>query len=171
MAIDNPHISPDEIAEAKKELDEKSFKQEYLAQWQSFVGLAYYCFDETKHIKKQPDINFGQPLIMSWDFNVNPTSLLLSQNSYGKHRFLREYSFKNSSTEATIKAFAEDYKDKISSLNLIIRGDAAGNNRSSNTGRSDYHYLKEALDHYGFNYKMEVPIVSCNLLKGSIKSR
>ena len=155
--VDNPYISKDEIEEAKKELDAKSFMQEYLAQWQSFVGLAYYCFDENKHIKKQPEVDYSKPLVLALDFNVNPTSLLLSQTSYGKKRYLKEYSFKNSSTEATIKAFAEDFKGKENYLRLIIRGDASGNNRSSNTGRSDYFYLKEQLDHYGFQYTMEVP--------------
>lgn len=154
---DNPYIPKEEIEAAKRELDELSFRQEYEAAWMSKEGLAYYNFCENKHIKKQPEPTHSLPLILCWDFNCSPTSLLLCQNRDGKHRVLKEYSFKNSSTEETIRAFAEDFKDQADMYNLVIRGDAAGNNRSSNTGRSDYHYLREALDHYGFRYVMQVP--------------
>jgi PBSX family phage terminase large subunit len=154
---DNPYIPKEEIEAAKRELDEMSFRQEYEAAWMSKEGLAYYNFDETKHVKTQPPIQPNVPLILCFDFNTNPTTLLLAQSYQGFLSVKKEYSFKNSSTEATIKAFVDDFIGIKSSLNLIIRGDAAGNNRSSNTGRSDYHYVKEALDHYGFNYKMEVP--------------
>lgn len=154
---DNPFINPDEIEDAKKELDPKSFEQEYLAKWVSFDGLAYYTFDETKHVKRQPPINYELPISMSFDFNVNPTSLILIQHEDKKHRVKREYSFKNSSTVKTVESFCDDYKDHKDKIDLRINGDASGASRRSGTGFSDYHYIKELLTHAGFKYTMCVP--------------
>lgn len=153
---DNPYIDPQEIEDAKLELDEKSFIQEYEAEWQSFEGLAYYNFNENTHIVKQPEINPSIPLHLAFDFNVNPTTLLLSQMDGAMLRYKREYSFKNSSTEKTVEAFCEDYKDKASYLQIKIRGDSAGKSRASTTGRSDYQYAQEILDSYGFKWSFEV---------------
>lgn len=154
--LDNPFLDPVEIENAKKELDEKSFKQEYEAEWQSFEGLAYYNFDENVHIVKQPEITAELPLHLCFDFNVNPTTLLLSQPHEGMLRYKKEYSFKNSSTESTVEAFCLDFLNKREHLKLNIRGDATGSSRSANTGRSDYYYVQQILTKYGFRYNYEV---------------
>ena len=162
--IDNPYIDPEEIEEAKMELDEKSFAQEYLAEWISFEGLAYYNFSENTHIKKQPEFDDSLPVIMHLDFNVNPTTLVLAQkdNSANKDnvqmlRYKKEYSFPNSSTEDTLNAFVNDYRDKAGTWHIKIRGDAAGHSRKSTTGYSDYKYVHEILSNAGFDFEHQVP--------------
>lgn len=152
---DNPGIPREEIENAKRELDERSFKQEYEAAWESFEGLVYYCFDENQHIKPQPPINFELPLALTFDFNVNPTSLLLIQNQE-VHRVKKEYSLKNSSTIETCKRFCEEFKEHRDKLMLYVHGDAAGSNRHSTTGFSDYHYIQEMLTHYGYRFQLKV---------------
>lgn len=154
--IDNPWMDPEEIEAAKRELDEKSFRQEYLATWESFEGLAYYNFEEDLHLKKQDGITPELPLHLCHDFNVNPTTLLLSQKHGDKLCYKKEYSFKNSSAEETTRAFCEDFKHLREKLFLRIRGDASGASRSANTGRSDYFYVEEMLNHYGFRFQKEV---------------
>lgn len=152
--IDNPYISESEIEAAKREMDEKSYMQEFEAEWQSFEGLAYYSFDEAIHVKSQPPIDPSSPVHLCFDFNVNPTSLLLSQKDGDLLRYKKEYSLKNSSTEETVIRFCEDHKNQ--NLHLKIRGDASGSARKSNTGKSDYHYVKEILLTYGFRFDHEV---------------
>jgi len=154
--LDNPYIDKEEIEDAKRTLDEKSFLQEYEAAWMAFEGLAYYSFDENISIKKQPPINHNLPLKLCLDFNVNPTTLLLSQRDGHLNRYLKEYSFKNSSTEKTIEAFCDDHKE-YKHLPIKIRGDAAGNSRNSATGFSDYKYVKDILSLNGFTHEMDVP--------------
>lgn len=154
--LDNPYIDPLEVEEAKQDLDEKGFKQEYLATWETYGSLAYYNFEEGKHIKVQPPINPGVPLHLCFDFNVNPTTLLLSQHENNKLRYKKEYSYADSSTERTMQNFCEDFKDKREHLAIAIRGDSTGNSRKSNTGRADYDYIKDWLGKYGFKYSMQV---------------
>ena len=153
---ENPYIDPEELAEAKREMDEKAYAQEYQATWESFEGLAYHSFDESLNVCKQPPIYFDVPLHLAFDFNVNPTTLLLSQKDGRIMRYKKEYSQKNSSTEQTVIDFCEDYKEHASRIPIKIRGDAAGRNRSSTTGKSDYKYVEEILGDYGFSYEKEV---------------
>jgi hypothetical protein len=151
---DNPFIDRQEIEDAKQELDEKSFLQEYEAEWQSFEGVVYYSFDDGLHVKEQPPIDLSLPLHLCFDFNVNPTTLLLSQFDGSKLRYKKEYSKKHSSTEATVEDFCRDFAGK--SIDIRIRGDAAGSARKSNTGFSDYHYVQEILTRNGFKHEYEV---------------
>lgn len=158
VTLDNPFIDPEEIAVAMYELDEKSFRQEYMASWETFEGLAYYNFDENKHIRIQPPVDVNIPVDLCWDFNVNPTTLLVAQKTPNLLRFKKEYSFKDSSTERTIKAFCQDFAHVKERVQIRIFGDAAGNGRSSTTGWSDYYYVNEALKAHGFKHvAMHVP--------------
>ncbi|RTL05200.1 hypothetical protein EKK58_08610 [Candidatus Dependentiae bacterium] len=156
-SIDNPAISKEFIERAKANSDPRSFRQEYEASWESYEGLAYYNFDEKVHIKKQEDFNDNLPVILHFDFNVNPTTLLVGQRYQSLYSMKKEYSLKNSSTERTIEAFCEDHKDKAGRWLLKIRGDSSGRSRSSTTGYADYHYIHQALNKYGFKYQHEVP--------------
>lgn len=47
---DNPHMPPDEIEKAQKELSETRFGQEYLADFRKVEGLVYKEFDRNKHL-------------------------------------------------------------------------------------------------------------------------
>lgn len=153
--LDSPFIDRDEIEAARIELDEKSFAQEYLAQWITFEGLAYYCFDESTHIKECSKFNNSMPTGICLDFNVNPTSLLVTQR-HGGHTWVRkEYSLKNSSTVQTVRSFCEDFKSHKGVIEIY--GDSTGKSRRSNTGFSDYHYIEEILREKGFQYQIKVP--------------
>ena len=157
-SLDNPFLDPDEIQEARLELDEKSFRQEYEASWESFEGLAYYAFDEKLNLLGETKIDTNLPLILAFDFNVNPTTLLLCQwyEDLGEMVFKREYSLKHSSTEETIIQFTTDYQSIASSAKILIRGDAAGSSRHSVTGRSDYQSIEQILTAQGFQFEKQV---------------
>lgn len=155
--IDNPWIDPDEIEDAKRDLDEKSFRQEYLATWESFEGLAYYNFDEAFHVKPQPAVDVHKALHLCFDFNVNPTTLLISQREGERLSYKLEYSLKHSSTEETVKQFCDEFQNQADYIKIKIRGDSSGKARSSTTGKSDYHYVEEILRSRNFNYSIEVP--------------
>ena len=47
---DNPYIPKEEIEEAKRQLTEDSFAQEYLADFRKMEGLVYKEFDRRKHV-------------------------------------------------------------------------------------------------------------------------
>lgn len=154
--IDNPFIDKTEIEAARKELDPISFNQEYNATWESFGSQAYYGFSQEHNVSDCLNFNLTYPIDMMLDFNVNPTTLILGQIIDGKIFIRREYSLKNSSTIETIKRFMSDWDTLKNSIYIRIFGDAAGNNRSSNTGFSDYFYIKEMLKDNEYRFDISV---------------
>ena len=56
--VDNPYIDPVEVANAKQELPERYFKQEYEASFEDYTGLVYPEFNNTHIIEPMyiPDI-------------------------------------------------------------------------------------------------------------------
>lgn len=78
-SYDNPYLSQKELEAAKKETDEDSFAQEYLAEFKKFKGLIYRNFDRKIHVIPPFEIPFDG----SWevyrgvDFGYNnPTACL-----------------------------------------------------------------------------------------------
>jgi len=155
-SLDNPFFNPEEWEEAKDDLDQKSFNQEHEATWESFEGLAYYRFKETAHIKECAAFNKLYPIDLCFDFNVNPTTILVAQNIGGTRHFRREYSEPHSSTEETVPLMCEDFKELAKSCRFRIFGDASGKSKHSTTGKSDYYYVEEALDLYGFSHERKL---------------
>jgi uncharacterized protein (DUF2461 family) len=51
-SYDNPHIPKEEIDQAKDDLLEDYFHQEYLADFRKYTGLVYKDFDKIKHVKQ-----------------------------------------------------------------------------------------------------------------------
>jgi hypothetical protein len=163
--MDNPFIDRTEIETAKAEMDLKAFKQEYEASWESFDGLAYYAFNENLNLRPCSELDLGLGFIdLCFDFNVNPTTLLVAQELGDKVQIKREYSLKNSSTPATMREFCEDHKHLNSKMIIRYHGDSTGHNRKSNTGKSDYYYVEELLQEYGFQFQRCVPGVNPGII-------
>jgi hypothetical protein len=64
-------LSAEEIEQAKQDLDELTFDQEYNASFINFEGRAYYPFEESTHCDRL-SYNADAPLILCFDFNVEP---------------------------------------------------------------------------------------------------
>lgn len=52
--LDNPHIPPEEIERARREMPPKYFAREYEASFEAFIGLIYDMFREVVHIVTGP---------------------------------------------------------------------------------------------------------------------
>lgn len=48
--IDNPYVDPQEVADAKKQMNERYFRQEYEASFEDYTGLVYPEFSHKNHI-------------------------------------------------------------------------------------------------------------------------
>jgi hypothetical protein len=76
-SYDNPYIPKEEIDNAKAELTEDTFAQEYLADFRKFTGLVYKEFDREAHIVEPFDIPDSYYLYRAFDFgSTNPTVCL-----------------------------------------------------------------------------------------------
>jgi hypothetical protein len=73
------NVSPKELESAAQDLDERTYRQEFEASFETLgVGRAYYPFDRVRNAK---NIAFSPQLTVCWslDFNMNPLCSVLAQ--------------------------------------------------------------------------------------------
>jgi phage terminase large subunit len=76
-SYDNPYIPKEEIDQAKKELTEDTFAQEYLADFRKFTGLVYKEFQREVHVIEPFNIPEGWQVFRGFDFgSTNPTVIV-----------------------------------------------------------------------------------------------
>ena len=76
-SYDNPYIKAGEIDNAKKELTEDTFAQEYMADFRKYTGLVYKEFQREVHVIEPFTIPEGWNVYRGIDFgSTNPTACL-----------------------------------------------------------------------------------------------
>lgn len=102
------------------------------------------------NIVYQPDMD----LHLTWDFNVDPMSCVLAHKTKDKVFFFDEFILENASTEHTINEVIKRYPNHKGSI--IINGDASGDNRSTQSERSNYVIIRNALRRHYPNNNIQV---------------
>lgn len=135
--LDGGNVPPEEVEQAKSELDEKSFRQEYEAGFESFDGLVCPDFDRALN-QSFEEINEYDTLIMGVDFNVNkmPCSVFVKR---GHDLHLVDLFFGSFNTNELMLAIEHRYpKHK-----KIFHTDATGTqNKSSAGGQTDIRIIE-----------------------------
>jgi hypothetical protein len=141
------NVSAEELASAARELDERCYRQEFQASFETLgEGRAYYAFERNGNVA-ECEYRPGMPLIWSLDFNVNPMcSVLAQQVGEGVH-VLDELVLPDSNTPAACEAFVHwTERLRISGpLTVQVYGDATGENRSTSASRTDWQIVKDFL--------------------------
>jgi hypothetical protein len=134
------YLERSEIEEAKTQLDEITFRQEYLAEYVDANDRPFlYSFSASKHVIPNYTPNPHLPLIFSADFNKNPMTCLVAQqlDIWTVYAF-DEIDLPEGSTPELCERILADYPAWI--YNMIVTGDATGRNRSA--------LIKGNLNHY-----------------------
>ena len=144
-------VLPDEeIAEAKRSMDERTFRQEYEASFENAEGLAYYAFSQ-KNIKENK-YNKHINLDVGMDFNVSPMCAVeghIIGDTLYQHG---ESILVNSNTYEMVTHLINKYnlkKDYNGFYPCTIYPDATGQARESNATHTDLQILRKA----GFRVK------------------
>lgn len=138
-----------EIAEAKRELDARSFEQEYEASFLNFEGRVYYGFDPLIHASRRLRYNPSLPLILMFDFNVSPGVCAIGQEQYHKDELttmiLDEiWVPNNSNTELICKEVVRRWGHH--KKDVLAYGDPTGGNRgSAKLSGSDWDIIANAM--------------------------
>jgi hypothetical protein len=76
-SYENPYIPKQEIDQAKTEITEDTFAQEYMADFRKYTGLVYKEFDRNTHVIEPFEIPENWGLYRAMDFgSTNPTACL-----------------------------------------------------------------------------------------------
>ena len=153
-SIEGGYIPAEEIEKAKKELDERTYREEYEASFEDLIGQVYYSFSlKGNVVSKDPfgtDVEYNPrlPLRMYWDFNVNPFCVSLGHHlprvngdgtNYVDAHVFGEMVIKNSNTPEMCRQLLEKYGNHRAGI--IIYGDASGSSRHTNAAFSDYQII------------------------------
>lgn len=141
---DNPHILKEEVDEARKQLDDLTFRCEYLAEDVDLTANPFaYAFSEAKHTG-QTEYTPEDYLCISFDFNVDPITAITAQYVNGQIRILKEFRLQNSNIYELCDRITVEYPTSV----YMVTGDATGQNRSAMTvGNINYYtVIKQKLN-------------------------
>jgi len=135
--LDGGFISAEEVENAKKNLDKRTFQQEYEASFLTAANRVAYNFNRDIHCKvmeKSPRMFWGV------DFGVASymTAVLMCENTAGEIYVFDEIGLQNSNT------FELAQRMKQIAPGLPVYPDPAGKARTSNSTKSDHIILQEA---------------------------
>ena len=142
-SIDNPLLDPDEIEEARRTTDPRTFRQEWEASFEALAGRAYYAFERSVHVGPV-ELVPGLPVCVMFDFNVHPATGLIGQAHGDEPWFWRQCWVEHAGGEATeaVAQQAKRYLDAVDWTGPVrVYGDATGK-AAKTTGPSDHAVLK-----------------------------
>lgn len=137
---DNPYIAREEIEEARLQLDDITFRQEYLAEYVDANDRPFlYAFEEKKHVIESYTPNPHLPILLSWDFNREPMTCLVCQQLDIRTLYIfDEIDIRDGSTPEVCEIIQASYPQWL--YNMDVTGDATGRNRSALTRGNLNHY-------------------------------
>ena len=135
--LDGGFISKEEVENAKKNLDKRTFQQEYEASFLTAANRCAYNFSRDIHcrvMEKSPRMFWGI------DFGVASymTAILMCENTAGEVYVFDEIGLQNSNTFELARLM------QLKGRGLPCYPDPAGKSRTSNSTKSDHKILQEA---------------------------
>ena len=138
------------VQSLKESFDEEYYRINVLGEFGNYnSGLVVKGFsdDNIKKINYCPDL----PLHITCDFNVDPMMWLVAHKDDENVFYFDEIVVENTSTEQCIKEFLRRYPNHKSQI--IINGDASGDNRSTQSEYTNYAIIRRELYNYGYDKK------------------
>ena len=101
-------LPADIIEEARNEVDEITFNEQFRATWETASGGIYHAFDEAFNIET---CNYDprKPIWVGSDFNVDPMSWCLSHDYRGTLRVFDEIRLRDANTPSTLDHLYKRY--------------------------------------------------------------
>jgi hypothetical protein len=140
------NVPQEEVEQARIDLDERTFNQEYCAEFVTYQGLIYYGFDREASVLDVADN--GGTLHIGMDFNLDPMSAVVCLR-HGQDLFaIDEICMFGSNTDEMV----DEIKVRYPNRHIIIYPDPASRQRKTSAGgRTDLSILQNA----GFSVKVK----------------
>ena len=127
--LDGGQVPQEEIDQARKDLDERTFRQEYMATFETFSGRIYYSFDRAHNVVKYQG-NTPDVLYVGMDFNIDPMSAVVATRMGDTLHIIDEVRIFSSNTQEVIT----ELKQRFGKSKLWVYPDPAGNQRKTSAG-------------------------------------
>jgi hypothetical protein len=145
--LDGMNVKPEEVEAARRSLDERTFRQEFEATFETFSGRVFYAFDRRHNLLQytQPDVL--PELHIGMDFNVDNNSCVIAvrPNATSLH-VVDEIKLMGSNTDEMV----QEIRNRYPQHRVTVYPDPAGSQRKTSAGgRTDHTILRAA----GFTVK------------------
>jgi hypothetical protein len=138
--IDGGNVKQEEIDAARRDLDERTFRQEFMATFETYSGRVYYSFDRKQNCQPPEKIDLSI-LYTGWDFNVSPMSVVIAVKQGDTLYVIDEIRMYSSNTQEAVEELLARYpKSKIWSF----PDPAARQRKTSAGGATDITILQNA---------------------------
>ncbi len=159
---ENKTIDKEAIDSLASKYDEKTMRQELLAEFVTFEGAVYYTFDRKMNAGdlavERAVYDPTRPINLCCDFNVDPMSWVVTQYADSRDGIIQvhaidEIFLRNSNTLEACNEFKSRYPNHVMGVSLY--GDATGKNRSTSSHVTDWKIIQDELQKY--DVSMHVP--------------
>jgi hypothetical protein len=106
--LDGGRVTEEEINAAKAEMDARTYRQEFLATFETVAGRVYYNFSREESVRNDL-VDTGGDLHIGMDFNVNPMTALIWVKAGDEAHFIDEIVIPNSNTLEMAKEIKRRY--------------------------------------------------------------
>lgn len=144
--IDGGNVKPEEIESARRDLDIRTFRQEYEATFESFQGRIAWAFERDKNVCNAPLQLDTRTLIVGCDFNVNPITACVLVRDGDIMYAIDEIKMYSSSTHE----LCDELKTRYPTSKIFCYPDPAGSARKTSSGGLTDHII---LQNAGFVVK------------------
>jgi len=138
--IEGGNVPRDEVASARADLDERTFQQEYEAQFVNYSGVIYYAFKREESVRKH--IDAIDVIHIGMDFNLDPMSAVLMTRKGDTMHVFDEIVMFGSNTDEMVEEIRARYSK---ARGIIVYPDPASRQRKTSAGgRTDLSILQNA---------------------------
>ena len=128
--IEGGNVTRAEVDAAMRDLDERQFRQEFLATFETYAGRIYYAFDRVGNCYTQPpDIDTGM-LYVGMDFNIDPMSAVIAIRKGDDLYVIDELRIFGSNTQE----ICDELKSRYPRSKIFVYPDPAARQRKTSAG-------------------------------------
>jgi hypothetical protein len=123
-------------------MNDKQFRQEFLATWEDAAHRVAWNFDRDKHIRSAPITANKETILIGMDFNIQPLvcAIFVADNKEDLYQ-IDEIVINESHTQE----MAEEIKTRYPNKKIVVFPDPSGSRRqTSSGGKSDHIILENA---------------------------
>jgi len=142
-------VSPEEIEAARRDLDERTFEQEYQAHFVNYAGVIFYAFDQQNVQTWSGFPNERTPLHIGMDFNNSPMSAVIATKTQDSLHIFDEIEIWGSNTNEMVQEIRNRYG---AMRQMYVYPDASGMRKTTNSGGVSDHII---LQNAGFRLKTD----------------
>jgi hypothetical protein len=138
--IQGGNVSADEIDSARRDLDERTFRQEYEATFEEYANRIWYSFDRALNVK-QYTLDTPPVIYIGMDFNIDPMSAVIFARLGDTLHAIDEIEMYSSNTQEMVAELDRRYpKSRI----WVYPDPASRQRKTSAGGATDLTILQNA---------------------------